>query len=160
MKFGSEPMPVVHLGRLVCRTAATERIKHQISRVCRYKYRAFGDNKLQLIHAVSDLEFLMSVGRGVLPKIGQIQPFRIQLVTVTAIILDLAPTVTACGNGQSDFIECLGIASGKIKQGIVGRVEFLPSWESPFHRERDPMAKGKTLAHVGTKTERKFRKRI
>ena len=65
-----------------------------VARIRGHKNRALRDNKLQFVNTRPHLKLTMPVRLGILPKISQIQSFRIHLSTMTTVILDFATTVT------------------------------------------------------------------
>src|ERR1700741_5169782 len=80
VELTADPVAVMLLGGLVRGAAAAEGIEDQVTRLGGNEDRALGDHELQLVHTRADLELLVPVGRGVVPEVGEVQAFGVELI--------------------------------------------------------------------------------
>src|SRR6266852_5595714 len=144
-KLASDPEPSKELCCLVCRAAAPERIEDNIALLRRDLNATTGNHGLQFVDVPPCLELFVPSGRGVLPKIREVEAERIQILPVSSVVLDVLTAVSAEGYREANGVEDLGLALREIQEGIVCRVELPAAWKRSLHRQRDPMAEEHSL---------------
>ncbi len=74
IQFRANPKPVVQLGCLECGSSSTEGIEHNVVLIGRHEDRSLGDREFELVDTWAYLESRMTVRRGILPEIREVQP--------------------------------------------------------------------------------------
>src|ERR1022692_2407999 len=87
----------------------------------------------------------MPGGSRILPEVGQVDSERVQIFSVSAVILDIFLAVSALRNRKPNTIESLRIPLGEIEQGVMGWVQLPASGKRALHRNGDPMPKRHAL---------------
>src|SRR5712692_11651069 len=139
-ELAPDPEPPQELCCLVCRAAAAEWVENNIALLRGDLNAAPGNHGLQFVDVPPCLELFVPSGRGVLPKISEIETERIQILPVSSVVLDVFTAVSAEGYGKADAVKNLGFTLREIQEGIVCRVELPAAWKRSLHRQRDPMA--------------------
>ena len=128
--------------RLVRRATASEWIHYHIAGASRDVEAAACDHRLELVDVPSRLEFLVARRRGVLPEVREIQTGRVQVLAVTAVVLDLLAAMPALWDGNPDSVEGRRHSLGEVEQRVVRGVELPPARKRALHRHGNPMSKG------------------
>ena len=148
------------LGGLICRSSPSKGIENDITGSCRDQDGSFRDHRLQFVHARTDLEFRMTIGRCIGPEIRQIYALRIHFFSVTAVVPDLFPAMPAFFDGQPDLVEYTRCASCVIEKCVMGGIQLLSTWVSALHGQRDPVSEVQSFSHDRGKPYRKFGCRV
>src|SRR6266852_1407364 len=144
-ELAPDPEPLQELCCLVCRAAAAEWVENNIPLLRGDLNAATGNHGLQFVDVPPCLELFVPSGRGVLPKISEIETERIQILPVSSVVLDVFTAVSAEGYGKANAVKNLGFTLREIQEGIVCRVELPATCKRSLHRERDPMAEEHSL---------------
>lgn len=83
----------------------------------------------------------MAIGRGVVPEVSKIEPLWIEILTVSAIVLQISPAMAARRHRDTDAVEYARPALREVNQGIMRRIKLLPPRKGALHRESDPVTK-------------------
>ena len=127
------PIPVQTLCCLKCRSTSAEWVQHNISRASRHLDTPRRNQRFQLVDMPTGLEFLVPCGSCVFPKIGQIQPPRVQIFPVTTVVLNVFPAMPARRNGKANLVKIAWSSFGEIKDCVMCWIELVTSRERPFH---------------------------
>ena len=157
MKLGAYPVAVKLLCCLEGGTPSSKRIEDDVSRIGRDQDGAFGDHRLQFVHAWPDLEFRVAIGRSVRPEIRQIHPCRIHLVAVAAVVPDFTAAMPAGLDRQAHSVEYARPASGVVEKRIMCRIELFPPRPGAFHGQRNPMPEAQPFSHDRSEPDCKLR---
>lgn len=160
VKLCTYPIPMVQFRRLIRRASTAERIKNDVVRLGRNQDCPFGNDEFQFIHSRPDFEFLVTIRRGVLPEVRQIETRWIEFVPVAAVILQLLTTMATSGNGNPNPVEDLRSSARVVEQGIVCRIEFAAARVGPLHRERNPVPKREALIKIPGEVDAYLRGRV
>src|SRR5437870_3679287 len=84
-------------------------------------------------------EFLVTSRRGVVPKIGEVEAQRVEVLPVPAVVLDVPSAVTARRDRQAHMVERPRVALRKVEQGVMRGVELPTTRERALHRQGNPV---------------------
>ena len=141
---------------LIRRASSTKRIEDDITRLRRDKDSSLWNYRFQFIDTWPYLEFRMPIWRCIGPEVRQIYSLRVHLASVTTVISDFFPTMSAFFYGKSNFVEYTRGAAGEIEKCIVSRIQFLSAWICAFHGQCYPMSELQSFSHNRGKTNCKF----
>jgi len=81
---------------------------------------------------------------GIVPNVGQIEPERVQIFTMAAIVFNILLAMAARRDGYTNLvaIERLGAPFGEVQESIVRGIELPSARKGAFHRNSNPVPKG------------------
>jgi hypothetical protein len=140
--LAAEPRTSKQLGRFESRSPSSKRIENHVPGIGRQLDAPGRDKWLQLIDTPPRLELRVTCRSGVVPNVRQVQTKRVEIFSMSAVILHVTAAMTANWNGQANFvpIERCRHPLREVEECVVSRVKLLASWESPLHRNGDPVA--------------------